>query len=71
MERIVFRLMLLSCIVYVYVYAAFVDARKWFEIETSFVLNFVEWYRTWPVRVLHKLDYKFQDGGQNGGREKL
>ena len=53
------------------VYAAFVDARKAVEIETSYYFKLRGMRPDKPVRVLHKSDYKFQDGGQNGGREIL
>ena len=47
------------------VYAAFVDLRKRFEIETSTLFQIARNDTEHkPIRVLHKSDYKFQDGGQ-------
>ena len=53
-------------------YAAFVHIGKtvW-DRDDIFVLNCSKRHRTKPIRVLHKSDYKFQDGGQNGGCETL
>ena len=85
MQRIAFRLMpssyvylclsvcLCVCVcVCLCVYAVFMDLRKTVgDRDAVFVLDCSEWHRTKPKRVLHKSDYKFNDGGQNGGRETL
>ena len=46
-------------------------SRKRFEIETSSFSKLLEMTPDITYKSLHKSDYKFQDGGQNGGHETL
>ena len=67
MQRIAFRLMLSTCVCRPRLWTP----GKQFEIETSFFFKLRVITQHITCRSLTQIQYKFQDGGQNGRRETL